>query len=218
MHVRDDVNVLMVSQGELYVPAGSRYSEQEVEALIQHEIGTHVLTYFNGSRQPLRLFAEGFADYDPLQEGLAVLAEYFAGALSPDRLRTLAGRVMAGECLLAGADFQETFRCLRDKWRFHEREAFRITVRMFQGGGFLKDIIYLEGLVKLRDHLIGGGDLAPLLAGKFGLKHISLVAEFTERGILQPPMLLPKYLTGPLFQHRFNRLREGLPLHQLHIT
>lgn len=217
VHVRDDVNVLMVSQGELFVPASSRYSEQEVAALIQHEIGTHVLTYYNGSRQPLELFAEGFADYDPLQEGLAVLAEYFAGALSLDRLRTLAGRVVGGECLLAGADFQETFRCLSDQWGFHEREAFRITVRMFQGGGFLKDIIYLDGLVKLRSHLMEGGDLPLLLAGKFGLKHISLIAEFMERGILRPPALLPKYLTHPLFRQRLVNLREGLPLHKLHL-
>jgi len=218
IHIRDDVNVLMVSQGELFIPENQRLNRRQVRALTQHEVGTHVLTYFNGSRQPLRLLAEGLADYDSLQEGLAVMAEYFSDALSPGRLRTLAGRVVAGECLLEGADFQETFRCLQRTWEIPDREAFSITARMFQGGGFLKDIIYLEGLVHLRSHLMDGGPFEDLLSGKFGLKHIPLVAELTGRGILIPPLLKPRYMRGNDFAGKLQAIRDGLPIHQLIIS
>ena len=215
LHIRDDVNVLMVSQGELYVPSGQVLTDRQVRALTQHEVGTHVLTHFNGSRQPLRLFAEGLADYDPLQEGLAVMAEYFCDSLSPRRMRTLAGRVLAGHHLLQGADFPEMFRALRGEAGMTEEEAFKTTARMFQGGGFLKDIVYLEGLVKLQRHLVAGGAYEPLLAGKFGIKHIPLVAELTERGILRSPALRPRYLMQSDFDKKLSAVRDGLPLYQL---
>ena len=66
-----------------------------VEATLAHEIGTHALTYFNGKQQPLREFFTGMADYESMQEGLAVLAEYLVGGLSRPRMRMLAGRVIA---------------------------------------------------------------------------------------------------------------------------
>lgn len=215
IHVRDDVNVLMVSQGDLYVPSRQRLSERQRCALLQHEVGTHILTHFNGSSQPLRMMSGGFADYDPLQEGLAVLSEYFCESLSTTRLRTLAGRVLAGHCLAEGADFREMFGTLRDEAHMPDEEAFDITARMFQGGGFLKDIIYLEGLVKLREYLMEGGEYEPLLAGKFGLKHIPLVAELTERRILKPPVLSPRYLLRDDFPQKLQAVRDGLPLHQM---
>ena len=43
-----------------------------VEALLSHEVGVHLFTYFTGDAQGLRLFRSGLAGYDGLQEGLAV--------------------------------------------------------------------------------------------------------------------------------------------------
>lgn len=63
-----------------------------------------------------------------------------------------------------------------------------------QGGGFLKDIIYLKGLVDLRKYLMEGGDYESLLSGKFGIKHTRIIRELTERRILIPGVLRPSYL------------------------
>ena len=68
-------------------------SRARVGASLQHEVGTHLVTYYNGLEQPLRLLHVGLAGYDETQEGLAVLAEYLVGGLSRSRLRTLAERV-----------------------------------------------------------------------------------------------------------------------------
>ena len=73
----------------------TRIAERRAEALLQHEVGTHLVTYFNGSSQPLRLLQVGLSGYDALQEGLAVLSEYLVGGLSEARMRTLAARVIA---------------------------------------------------------------------------------------------------------------------------
>lgn len=84
-----------------------------------------------------------------------------------------------------------------------------------QGGGFLKDIIYLKGLVELRKYLQNGGAYEPLLAGKFGIKHVKIVKELTDRGILNKGVLRPSYLLTENVNEKLNLIREGLPLPQM---
>lgn len=205
----------MVSQGELYIPSDYKMSATEAEALIQHEVGTHVLTFYNGQQQPLQQLSVGLADYDTLQEGLAVMSEYLIGGLTANRLRTLAGRVIAGKALMDGGDFQQIFRLLTQEKGFSPESAFNITSRIMQGGGFIKDIIYLKGLVLLRNYLQNGGAYEPLLAGKFSLKHLEVVKELTERQVLHPPKLRPSYLTSDIAKERLQLIREGLPISQM---
>lgn len=212
VHIRDDVNIMMVSKGELYLPSNYTMTKNEANALIQHELGTHALTYYNGSQQPLTQLAQGLADYDTLQEGIAVLSEYLVGGLTGNRLRTLAGRVIAGEALLDGAEFKEVFNLLYSQYGFSKEPAFNITSRFFQGGGFLKDIIYLKGLVHLRDYLMEGGDLEFLLSGKFALKHVPMIKDLTQRGLLQSPKIKPRYLNGKGFKERIAKVRQGISL------
>lgn len=212
VHIRDDVNVMMVSKGELYLPSDYTMTQNEAAALIQHEIGTHALTYYNGSQQPLSQLAQGLADYDPLQEGIAVLSEYLVGGLRGNRLRTLAGRVIAGDALLDGAEFKEVFNLLYSHYGFSKEPAFNITSRFFQGGGFLKDIIYLKGLIHLCNYLKEGGDLEFLLAGKFALKHVPMIKDLTDRGLLHPPRIKPRYLEEEGFQERLLKVRQGISI------
>ncbi len=215
VHIRDDINIMMVAGGELYLPSGYRMTKMEARALIQHELGTHALTYFNGTRQPLQQLAHGLAGYDALQEGIAVLAEYLADALGVNRLRTLAGRVVAGDALLKGANFDDMFSMLYKEYGFAPQRAFDMTSRMFQGGGFLKDIVYLKGLLELRDHLANGGTLEPLLAGKFALRHLTIVQELTHRGLLHPPKIKPRYLLNASCDQKLRQFKKGMPLQNM---
>lgn len=215
IHIRDDVNILMVSNGELYLPSNTKITEPEAHALIQHEIGTHVLTYFNGKQQPLYQMAIGWADYDALQEGIAVFSEYLCGGLTDNRLRTIAGRVIAGDAVKKGSDFKHLFHILHHNYQFSEDSAFNITTRVFQGGGFMKDIIYLKGLVQVKDYIMQGGDLTSLLAGKFAIEHVDIIKELTDRKIMKPPTLLPRYLELSDYQEKIDKIKNGLPLYKL---
>ncbi|MCF4101652.1 flavohemoglobin expression-modulating QEGLA motif protein [Gillisia sp. M10.2A] len=215
VHIREDVNIMMVSQGELYVPADYKLSLTSAKALIQHEIGTHALTYYNGKQQPLSQLAVGLADYDPLQEGIAVLSEYLIGGLTGNRLRVLAGRVKAGAAVLEGATFQEVFRMLLKDYNFSRERAFNITSRVLQGGGFIKDIIYLKGLVHVIKYMKDGGQLEPLLAGKYALNHLKIIEELTERKILNTPKIKPRYLELDDYNQKLSKIREGMPLSQM---
>ena len=215
VHVRSDVNILMVSQGELYIPIDYKLNANETMALVQHEIGTHVLTFYNGKRQPLKLLSIGLTDYDTLQEGLAVMAEYFVGGLTANRMRTLAGRVVASAARMHGADFQGIFRLLHKDYNFSPARSFNITSRIMQGSGFTKDISYFKGFLQVKEYLEEGGELAPLLTGKFALEHMPIINELRERRVLTPVSLTPRYLHTEETNEKIQQIRKGIPLSQL---
>jgi uncharacterized protein (TIGR02421 family) len=189
--LRDDTVGLMVSRGQLLIGRDLRVPKSRVEALLQHEVGTHILTYFNGSQQPFQQLYAGLAGYEELQEGLAVLSEYLVGGLSRQRLRLLAGRVVATQHLIDGASFIETFEILYKQYRFTRQTAFIITVRIYRGGGFSKDAVYLRGLVDVLNYLQQGGQLEPLFVGKIAAKHVSIIQELQARQVLRPVSLFP---------------------------
>ena len=209
VEVRKDINGVMVSHGNLLVGAQTKVPLSRVRALIAHEVGTHIVTYVNGQAQPFRQLSVGLPGYDELQEGIAVLAEYLVGGFSRPRLRLLAARVLAARRMLDGADFVEVFRELDRAHDFAQRTAFSITVRVFRGGGLTKDVVYLRGLVGVLNYLREGGALEPLLVGKLGPDHVSIIEELQWRKVLVTPPLRPRYLDDPAAVERLQRLRRG---------
>jgi uncharacterized protein (TIGR02421 family) len=209
VRIRRDISGLMVSRGHLLVPAKARIPAARVVALLQHEVGTHILTYYNGGAQPFRQLRNGLPGYEELQEGLAVLAEYLVGGLGRARLRILAARVLAVRRMTDGASFVEVFRELDRDYDFSQHSAYTIAMRVFRGGGQAKDAVYLRGLASLLEYLGGGGDLEPLLVGKIGLQHLEVVNELRWREVLVPPPFRPRYLELPEASARLERLRRG---------
>ncbi len=207
--VEKEAASLMVSSGNLIVGANMSFPANRVEPLIQHEVGTHVLTYWNGRAQPFRLLATGLAGHDELQEGLAVFVEYLVGGLTAGRLRILAARVEAVAALLDGATFVDTFRLLRDEYGLSERMAFLVTMRVFRGGGLTKDSVYLRGLTTVIDYLAGGGRLDTLFVGKIATVHASVIEELQRRRVLAPPPFRPSYLDQPDSHYRIERIKKG---------
>ena len=210
VEVRPDVVGLMVSNGSLLIGSGTKVPKARVEALLAHEVGTHIVTYVNGLAQPFRQLCIGLPGYEELQEGLAVTAEYLVGGLSRPRLRILAARVLATYRMVSGADFVEVFRELVRSHNFAQRTAFNIAMRVFRGGGLTKDAVYLRGLVALLEYIRLGGSLDLLLFGKISLKHIPVIEELNWRGVLNPPPLRPSYLDNPVAVQRLEELRKGM--------
>jgi uncharacterized protein (TIGR02421 family) len=210
IHIRDDVSSLLVSSGDLLIPRRLDVAATRVEALLQHEVGTHVVTYVNGKAQPLQVLAAGLAGYEALQEGLAMLAEHLAGGLDGDRLRLVAARVVAVRRLVEGVAFPALFEELVAQHRLSPRSAFGVAVRVFRGGGLTKDAIYLRGLMQVLAHLRAGHDVMPLLVGKLAFEQVALVEELLRREILRPPVLQPRWLAGADASARLARARAGL--------
>lgn len=204
--VRDDLPGVMVSRGDFLIGAPCRVRCDRVNALLAHEIETHVLTHHNGRRQRFRELAVGMAGYERLQEGLAVAAEYLVGGLDAARLRVIAARVFAVHALVSGADFVGVFRLLQERCGVSARTSFDVTVRVFRGGGFTKDAIYLAGLIDVIEHLASGRDLDSLYLGKIALEHLGPIDELRARRVLDAPALLPAFWQQDAVRKRMARL------------
>ncbi|MDX1471429.1 MAG: DUF1704 domain-containing protein, partial [Flavobacteriaceae bacterium] len=214
VEIREDLAGIMVSKSKLMISSQLSINPARCDALIQHEVATHILTYCNGKRQPLEQMYAGFEGYDQLQEGLAVLAEYLVDGLTINRMRLLAGRVIAVDSMVRGDKFMETFRLLRNKHSFSPRTAYYITMRVFRGGGLTKDAVYLAGVMDVLDYIKKGGDIEFLYSGKFNTVHIDLVKELIFRNVLNKPVL-PRFLEREEVQERLNKLREGIEITEL---
>ena len=194
--VRDEVNGVMVSGDTLLIDPDSVIQRSRAVALLQHEVGTHLVTQVNGSAQPIQTLGTGLAGYDETQEGLAVLAEIGCGGLTAFRLRQLAARVITVNHMLAGASFVDAWRELVDA-DFPAASAFTTVMRAYRSGGLTKDAIYLRGLVDLLEHLARGGSLEHLWLGKFSLDDLPLIDSLADNEVLTPARILPRWLEDP---------------------
>ena len=211
VELRDDLpSGLMVSGGRLLISRNTTMARSRVEALLSHEVGVHLLTYFNGSAQGLRLFRSGLAGYEGVQEGLAVLAEYLVGGMTTARLRLIAARVVACADMLDGASFVDCYRRLVRDLGFSDKTAFNLALRVYRGGGLPKDAVYLRGLLEVLAHLRAGGSLDPFWMGKIAASHFGVMQELGTRGLLKAPRLLPRFLTHPGAAERLRAAYAGI--------
>lgn len=209
VEVRSDITGILVSHGNFLIGNDAHVSARRLSATLNHEIGTHALTYHNGNKQPFSQLYAGMAGYEPLQEGLAVLAEYLSGGLDLPRLQLLAGRVIAADAITNGADFIETFKRLHRDYGFRPFTAYTMSMRLYRGGGYTKDLIYLRGLIELLDYLGNGGELELLYTGKIAMEHLHLLEELRWREVLKPIALKPRYIDTPEAQQRLTALRDN---------
>lgn len=208
-------NALYTSFGNLHIAHDYRVPASRVDPLIQHEIGTHVVTRHNGRCQPLHTLAGGLSDYDELQEGLAVMAEYLAGYLPADRLRILAARVIAAHMAVEESSGAEIYACLAEEFHMEADTAFHTALRAKRGGGLTKDALYLKGLSELLAYLHHDGDMEILFLGKFALKQLHSLEKLLEQGTIITPDIIPVFLTDAEAQKRLARVR-ALPLNALY--
>jgi uncharacterized protein (TIGR02421 family) len=215
IEVREDTSGVMVANGALIIAATACVASSRLAGLLAHEVGTHILTYVNGSLQHLKLMASGLAGYEETQEGLALIAEAAVGGFTAGRLRQIAARVIAVSRLLQGSTFAQTHRELTEAYGYSKGGAFTIVMRVWRSGGLTKDAIYLRGLQDLVDHLSAGNELDCLWQGKLSLADLPLAKELTERGVLAPPTLLPYFLSDEKARERISRVVGDVGLHHL---
>ena len=208
VHVSEAVAGVMVENGDLFIGIDTSIAGDRVEQLLHHEVGVHVVTYVNGSAQPIRMLSLGLAGYEETQEALGVLAEHLGGGLPPKRLRAFALRVVAADSVSGRATFRETYDRLIDLGAGRNR-AFTTAMRAHRSGGMTKDALYLGGLTRLLTYLQEGGLLDPLLVGKISLADEPLVADLLERGVLVEPPLRPRFLESREALDRLARIKDG---------
>ena len=165
------------------------FTEKELHAFAYHELGIHMLTTINAKKHPLKVFSLGLAGNTHTQEGLALYSEYCSGSLTTQRLKTIALRVIAVQYMLEHGDFVKTYHALMNEFELEKDFTFTLTTRVYRGGGFTKDYLYLKGF---RDiiNLAKVNSIDNLLIGKTGLLDFEITNEIVERGMISKPLPL----------------------------
>ncbi|WP_416430829.1 tyrosine/phenylalanine carboxypeptidase domain-containing protein [Piscirickettsia salmonis] len=184
------------SRRALLINRNAQFSALEIAALIHHELGVHLVTTMNALAQPLSVFRLGLPGDTYTQEGLAVLSEYLSGNINLHRLKQLSLRVVAVDMMVNGMSFSSVFNYLIEEHKITLDESFNLTMRVFRGGGFTKDYLYLSGLRDLAA-FSQTCDVSPLLIGKTGLQFIDTLDSLLERQIV----FRPQYVTPALSQN-----------------
>lgn len=202
-----------IGDSQLNIRKEPSYSRRFLLMLQHHEIGVHLVTAQSGDHQKLNIFRGGLAGYDLTQEGLALFAEFRAGAINTNRLRILGARVLAVDLLCRGASFAETFSALTHGFGgYTADEAWSICLRCFRGGGYTKDVIYQPGFLSVFNYWLHGGDLPLLFVGKFPLSQVHHVKASLQQGLLKWPRFLP-----PMIQDLGRLQAERTVLSLLHV-
>lgn len=162
------------------IRADLRLAEDELVALITHEVGTHVFRWVNACRVA-RVLSVRLSGATGTEEGLAVWNEQRAVAgntLDP----RFALRVVAVDAALRGS-FVDVVHALLPYTSVGD--AFDVATRVKRGlvdtaepGGFIKDHVYMAGYRMVREHLDQNPDEHDLLmATKWPLHRLAVLRD-----------------------------------------
>ncbi|NOI75920.1 flavohemoglobin expression-modulating QEGLA motif protein [Vibrio coralliilyticus] len=193
----------------LYLNSKALFSTRELKRLAQHELGVHMATNYNARSQQLKILRLGLPGSTVSQEGLAILAEYKSGYLSHERLNMLAKRVLAVDSMLKEQNFYQTYSYLHDELKLDKVSAFSLTTRVYRGGGFTKDHLYLKGFLQALN-IEKSRSIENLMVGKCSFRYHDLLDELMNRGWLNKPIFLPTISRPNNREHTLDYLIESL--------
>ncbi len=164
------------------VKNGTFYSEEELERLFVHEIGTHVWRAENGNKQNYNLFQFGFPNYMATEEGLALYAEEQNKLQDDNDMLKYCLRVIACyESYEKG--FWELFNSINK--HINNSAAFDIVARIKRGytktenlGGYTKDQVYLKGYLEIKK--LSKEQRKKLYVGKIGTQHFDILDSISD--------------------------------------
>lgn len=198
VHVRERMVARCTVGGKgVYLRADALFSQPNIDALIAHEIETHVLTAENGAHQPYALFRRGCAQYLDTQEGLAIYSQNRILPPHHDKRFGAARNILAAAFALDHS-FTDTRRYLHEELNYSREKSLSKAIELKRGltqtaepGAFTKAIVYFRGLQAVEQYIASGGSIEQLYLGKIALEDLPLIQRITG---IKPPLLIPMHL------------------------
>src|SRR5579859_39452 len=173
------------------------FHKEGLIGMIYHEIGTHALRRINYEQQPWYKKKKefGFGEYLTTEEGLAVLH-----ALIPHSFKS----AFIGAIRYIAVNYSQQHSFV-EVWNFLSKyiqdleRRWIVTIRTKRGiedtatpGGFTKDLVYLDGLIRVSDWLKKNNfDPTPLYFGKLDIRDVGKAIQLNPN--FQPQ--LPTFFT-----------------------
>ena len=187
---------------------GAGFTNKDVDQLINHEAFIHVATTLNGRQQTnVKILGAKTGSITKTQEGLAVFSEFITGCIDVNRMYRISDRVIAIQMAIDGADFIEVYRFFLKRDGKTRTQAFEDARRVFRGGvlsggaPFTKDIVYLDGLVRVhnffRSAILRGkkNAIEILFSGKADLEDVPILLKMKKDRLIENPIFLPAWVT-----------------------
>jgi alpha-L-glutamate ligase-like protein/uncharacterized protein (TIGR02421 family) len=178
-------DVQISKKGLVMIRRGAKFRENRLQALLVHEIGTHVFRNENGKLQPFQIFERGTADYLATEEGLAVYNQNALGLNLGEKFLTPALQIVA-IYQAKNKNFAELFHYLKDKYDISDDLAWKLclkskrgTVNSANSGAFTKDSVYFRGNLEVEKFLDKGGNIKELYIGKINIKDLKILKNFS---------------------------------------
>ena len=187
----------VVSGNTIKLNKNAKLSASDANALAHHEIGVHLVTTLNARQQPLRILEIGNPLNTMTQEGLAILSEYLSDNLTIKRLKILALRVVAVQSMIKEKSFRKSFSLLKEEYGASNDIAFSVCSRIYRGGGFVKDYLYMQGFHKMLNAYENEPYFNLLFAGKTSIDYLPQISRLIDRGILQKPQYISTIFQNP---------------------
>lgn len=188
-----DMQVL--KSGSVLIKANTTFTENRINALLVHEIGTHVFRNENGRQQPYKIFAQGTANYLTTEEGIAVYNQRELGLnLGEKNLYPALSIITIYRS--QNDEFRKVFESLIQDFDLDTETAWNRCVKVKRGlnnnqsrGAFTKDVVYFRGHLQVRNYLRKGGSIEDLYIGKIAIEDLETIQDF---GSIKPAKHLVK--------------------------
>lgn len=188
----------MLSKEGLFFREPVRLSKEELTAKLNHEIQTHFLRRLNQNQNIKKNFNDIKDDAIKLkktEEGLASLNYYLA------KKNKLIKKAFTGYYTLYLAQqysFAKSFAILQG-YKVRDQIAWNVLVQKKRGledtsqpGGFTKDLVYLEGMVKVAKWILKTETPELLYAGRISIEKLEQI----KNDIDQSQIILPTFLAN----------------------
>ncbi|HQM15851.1 MAG TPA: DUF1704 domain-containing protein [Candidatus Woesebacteria bacterium] len=169
------------------------FEENAFKAILNHEIGTHILRRVNYVQQPFYNQKKklGFDEYLVTEEGLASLNSLLAKSFKLDYYHALTYVMQAYS---QDHSFVETYHYLL-KYLVDPERTWNMTAKLkrgiyntAEGGGFTKSYIYLEGMIRVWQYFNKTGfNIIDLYRGKIDVDDVEKAKSLNPNFIPQLP-------------------------------
>ncbi len=185
----DRVNDISISlDGTIHLREGVTFTENRLQAIIAHEIETHIFRAENSKLQPYKIFETGTAGYIATEEGLAVYNQQALGLPMGEKAIWAPLRSI-GAYLAQEMSFADLFHYLKENYKLENESAWRTCVKVKRGladtskkGAFTRDTIYFKGLQALDEYLADNREekIKNLYIGKIGIDDLQYLGDLKQ--------------------------------------
>ncbi len=180
--IEDSVSDIQVTKLDtILLKKNASFSKNRLEALLVHEIGTHVFRFENGKLQPLKILERGTANYLKTEEGLAIWNQNQLGLNFGMKNLTAALHIIT-IYMAEKLSFVDLFHFLKNTHNLNNEVAWKHCIKTKRGlknteqkSVFTKDSIYFIGNREIEKFVSRGGNVHDLYVGKISVTDLPLV-------------------------------------------